>query len=128
MASGLVWGAAPAAPRFALPPEEAPHEMTLMQWPVSRKMHPDSELRGFLQGTIANIANAVSDHDPMVMLAAAKYHDAARKQLGGADADAQAILALKRHLPGRAVIALNLDALGEVGGGIHCATQEVPKA
>ena len=30
--------------------------------------------------------------------------------------------------PGRKIITLNVDALGEAGGGIHCATQQQPKA
>ena len=36
--------------------------------------------------------------------------------------------ALQRHFPDREVIALNVDALGELGGGIHCATHEMPRA
>ena len=49
-------------------------------------------------------------------------------QFGDADADAAAKAALVRHYPGREVITLNVDALGEIGGGIHCATHEVPAA
>ncbi|MCP5099681.1 MAG: agmatine deiminase family protein, partial [Chloroflexi bacterium] len=26
----------------------------------------------------------------------------------------------------REVVTLNIDVLGEVGGGIHCATQQMP--
>jgi agmatine deiminase len=29
--------------------------------------------------------------------------------------------------PGREVVMLNIDPVGEVGGGIHCATHEQPK-
>lgn len=47
-------------------------------------------------------------------------------QFGDQNADAAAVAALRRHYPGRAVIALNTDPLGELGGGIHCATQQVP--
>ncbi|MFK7835069.1 MAG: agmatine deiminase family protein [Sulfitobacter sp.] len=47
-------------------------------------------------------------------------------QFGDAEADAIAKDALERHYPGREVIMLNVDPLGEVGGGIHCATQQVP--
>ena len=47
-------------------------------------------------------------------------------QFGDAKADRQAVLALRRHYPGRQVIALNVDALGELGGGVHCATQQIP--
>lgn len=33
---------------------------------------------------------------------------------------------LSRHYPGRDVVMLNVDPLGELGGGIHCATQQMP--
>jgi len=49
-------------------------------------------------------------------------------QFGDRQADAAAVDALRRHYPGREVIALNTDPLGELGGGIHCATQQVPAA
>ncbi len=47
-------------------------------------------------------------------------------QFGDTEADSIATNALKRAYPGREVITLNVDALGEVGGGIHCATQQLP--
>lgn len=43
-----------------------------------------------------------------------------------ADADAQAML--RTLYPGREVVSLNVDPIGEAGGGIHCATQQRPKA
>ena len=49
-------------------------------------------------------------------------------QFGDAKTDALAVAALQRHYPGRQVVTLNVDALGEIGGGIHCATHEVPAA
>lgn len=49
-------------------------------------------------------------------------------QFGDKETDAEAVSALKRHYPGREIIALNVDPLGEFGGGIHCATQQMPKA
>jgi len=48
-------------------------------------------------------------------------------QFGDKDTDAQAVAALKRHYPGREIVSLNVDILGEIGGGIHCATQQMPK-
>lgn len=48
-------------------------------------------------------------------------------QFGDDKTDAIAIDALKRHYPSREIVTLNVDALGEVGGGIHCATQQMPK-
>ncbi|MEM9762084.1 MAG: agmatine deiminase family protein [Pseudomonadota bacterium] len=41
-----------------------------------------------------------------------------------ADAEAQATIA-ELH-PGREIVSLNADALGWIGGGIHCATQHQP--
>lgn len=49
-------------------------------------------------------------------------------QFGDADTDAAALRALKLAYPNRTVVALNTDPLGELGGGIHCATQQVPAA
>lgn len=40
------------------------------------------------------------------------------------DAEAQSIL--RQLYPGREVVSLNIDPLGEAGGGIHCATHEKP--
>ena len=47
-------------------------------------------------------------------------------QFGDAHSDAVAVDALRRHYPNREVIMLNVDPLGELGGGIHCATQQMP--
>lgn len=41
-----------------------------------------------------------------------------------ADADAHAML--QKLYPGRQVVSLNVDPIGEAGGGIHCATQQMP--
>lgn len=34
--------------------------------------------------------------------------------------------ALAHHHPTRVVVQLNANTLGRLGGGIHCATQQVP--
>ena len=47
-------------------------------------------------------------------------------EFGDSDRDAMAVEALQRHFPGREVVTLNVDVLGEIGGGIHCATQQMP--
>lgn len=49
-------------------------------------------------------------------------------QFGDRNADTKAGELLKSLYPGREVISLDVDALGEAGGGIHCATQQQPKA
>lgn len=48
-------------------------------------------------------------------------------QFGDGETDRIAVEALRRHYRGREVVSLNVDALGEVGGGIHCATQQMPE-
>lgn len=45
---------------------------------------------------------------------------------GDKTTDDSAVDALLRHYPNREVVTLNVDALGAVGGGIHCATQQMP--
>jgi len=47
-------------------------------------------------------------------------------EFGDADADDAAFDALARAYPDREIVQLNVDALGELGGGIHCATQQWP--
>lgn len=48
-------------------------------------------------------------------------------QFGDRDADAQAAETIGKLYPDREIIALNVDPIGETGGGIHCATQQQPK-
>ncbi len=47
-------------------------------------------------------------------------------EYGDPRTDATAKDALSRHFPNREIVMLNVDALGELGGGIHCATQQMP--
>lgn len=47
-------------------------------------------------------------------------------QFGDSDADADAKRILEQLYPGREVVSLNVDPIGEAGGGIHCATQQQP--
>jgi agmatine deiminase len=47
-------------------------------------------------------------------------------EFGDRETDAVAAEALRRHYPGREVLTLNVDPLGELGGGVHCATQQMP--
>jgi agmatine deiminase len=49
-------------------------------------------------------------------------------QFGDKAADGYTKELLQSLYPGRTVEMLNVDALGESGGGIHCATQQQPKA
>lgn len=76
-------GSAPAmaASGFYVPPEEASHERTFMQWPVNRSVYRDRAFLADTQQTIANIANTISEFEPVVMLADASDHAQARKKL-----------------------------------------------
>jgi len=47
-------------------------------------------------------------------------------EFGDRETDEIARAALARHYPGRDIVMLNVDLLGEMGGGIHCATQQMP--
>ncbi len=47
-------------------------------------------------------------------------------QFGDTNGDAAARSALQELFPKREIITLNVDPLGELGGGIHCATQQQP--
>ena len=49
-------------------------------------------------------------------------------EFGNPDADTIARQTLSELYPGRAIIIMNVDPIGEVGGGIHCATQQQPVA
>jgi agmatine deiminase len=48
-------------------------------------------------------------------------------QFGDDKADDKARVLLRALYPGREVVSLNVDPIGEAGGGIHCATQQQPK-
>ena len=64
-----------------VPPEESPHALTFMQWPTSRKVHPDPVFLDILRGAIADIANAISEFEPVIMLADRSTHKQAKKYL-----------------------------------------------
>lgn len=69
---------------YYVPPEEATHQSTFMQWPVSRLVHPDPVFLDMTQQTIANIANAIAEFEPVTMLAAQQDHGNARSKLSSA--------------------------------------------
>lgn len=47
-------------------------------------------------------------------------------EFGDDKADAKAAEILQALYPGRTIVSLNVDPIGEAGGGIHCATQQQP--
>ena len=68
---------------YYVPPEEARHQRTFMQWPVNRRVHPDRVFLDMAQQTIADVANAISEFEPVTMLAAQSDHAGAKKKLSG---------------------------------------------
>ena len=48
-------------------------------------------------------------------------------QFGDRTADKAAKAKLEDLYLNRDIVALNIDPIGEIGGGIHCATQQQPK-
>ena len=69
---------------FIVPPEEDPHQRTFMQWPVSRAVYDDPIFLEMVQATIADVANAIAEFEPVTLLAAAEDHAAARRVVSDA--------------------------------------------
>lgn len=67
--------------KLIVPAEESAHELTFMQWPVNRQVHPDSVFLESLQKTIIEVANVISEFEPVVMLSESKHHIKIRKKL-----------------------------------------------
>jgi agmatine deiminase len=68
---------------WKMPEESSPHERTFMQWPVDTKPYGGRAYLEEVQGTIASIAKAISEYEPVVMLAAQKYHADILAETGG---------------------------------------------
>lgn len=82
-------------------------EVDVINEPVRRRVHSLDFVASYVNYYVCNGA----------VIAAA---------FGDRDTDDSAVEALRRHYPEREIVTLNVDALGEVGGGIHCATQQMP--
>ena len=81
-ALGPKWSSpAMATSGFYVPAEEERHDRTFMQWPASRVYYQDRWHLADVQKTIAKIANSIAAFEPVVMLAGAEHHKAARKLL-----------------------------------------------
>lgn len=59
-----------------IPAEDARHERTFMQWPVSVAAHGSNAGLAAVQADIIKVANAIADFEPVVMLAAGALHGA----------------------------------------------------
>lgn len=66
---------------YFVPAEEEPHERTFMQWPVSRKVYYSKAYLRWAQEAIANIANTISEFEPVTMLASREFHEDALRKL-----------------------------------------------
>lgn len=71
----------PAIALYEMPPEDAPHERTFMQWPNSLEVYDSRSLRQ-VQATIAQIAQAIARFEPVVLLAGSSQIAAARAAVG----------------------------------------------
>lgn len=80
-APGAGLGRGAGAHGFFVPEEAEPHARTFMQWPVSRRVHPDPVFLDMLQQAIADIANAIVAFEPVVMLMDARFERSARRRL-----------------------------------------------
>ncbi|MEU8683942.1 agmatine deiminase family protein [Streptomyces sp. NPDC048611] len=49
-------------------------------------------------------------------------------RFGDRKADSRAAAVLREQYPGRKIVPVPVDNIGEGGGGIHCSTQQLPKA
>lgn len=70
-----------AAEGYMLPEEAGRHLRTFMQWPVSKRVHPDRVFLDMLQQAIADVANTISEFEPVIMLMDRKHERTARKKL-----------------------------------------------
>lgn len=69
---------------YYVPAEEARHQRTFMQWPVSPEVYPDPVFLEMTQQVIAAIASTIAEFEPVTVLAAAADHAAIRRQVSGA--------------------------------------------
>ncbi|OBY25123.1 peptidyl-arginine deiminase [Leisingera sp. JC1] len=82
-ALSIAGGPGMAQDGFRVPPEETPHQLTFMQWPVTPEVYGTGRYRKQVQNQIAQIANTVAAFEPVVMLAATEEHARARRKLSG---------------------------------------------
>jgi len=65
-----------------MPEESEAHERTFMQWPVNRDVHSDAVFLNMLQTSIAQVANTISEFEPVTMLMDIKHRASAQRKLG----------------------------------------------
>lgn len=70
----------PRLKAYHMPLESEPHERTFMQWPVSRSAYGAPDLDA-VQRSVADIANAIAEFEPVVMLGAGTARTGNRRLL-----------------------------------------------
>ena len=68
-----------------MPLESAPHQRTLMQWPVSVDVYGARDLAA-VQASIVDIANAIGEHEPIKRLDACGFDPKDRTAILGGTA------------------------------------------
>ena len=79
--SGEIRLAAADQTMVTVPPEEAPHARTFMMWPTSRRVYDDPVFLDMTQQAIADIANTISDFEPVTLLAPGDHHAVVHKMV-----------------------------------------------
>ncbi len=64
---------------YQVPAEDLRHARTFMQWPNSRKAYRDPVFLRMTQASIADIANTITQFEPVVMLAPKTEHPRIRR-------------------------------------------------
>ena len=106
--------------RFRMPLESDRHTCTFMQWPALKSIcgsQEEAELQ--LLGAVGAAKMIWAPGVTGAVIGA---------EFGGGKTGAEAQQILERLCPGREVVSLDADAIGEAGGGIHCSTQQQPPA
>lgn len=66
---------------FYVPGEELPHQATFMTWPATMDAYYDAAHRADTQQVVADIANAIVEFEPVIMLMDPAFQTSARKRL-----------------------------------------------
>ncbi len=69
--------------KWKMPEESSPHERTFMQWPADAVPYGGRIYLKEVQSAIAKLARTISEYEPVVMLAAQKYHADIAAEAGG---------------------------------------------
>ncbi|WP_224815984.1 agmatine deiminase family protein [Hasllibacter sp. MH4015] len=128
MAAGFAMGGTAMAQGrpWHMPAEEERHDATVMQWPVSREVHPDAGFLRDLQIAIADIANTISEFEPVIVLMPADARTLLAQDVTIWDIPTEDLWArdsgpvfLLDGSGGRAVTGFNFNGWGGKQGHVH---------